>query len=76
MKLKNVVVMLLISILFIPSAISPFETEKFTKMKMENTTASNENDGSHYWALLVAVGVYAYTPDMDRPSMLRAVDDL
>ncbi len=76
MKIRNMVILLIILVFFIPSAISPFETEKFTKMKMENTTASNENDGSHYWALLVAVGVYAYTPDMDRPSMLRAVDDL
>ncbi|MCD6473683.1 MAG: caspase family protein [Thermoplasmata archaeon] len=77
MKLKNVVAILIIAILFIPSTISPFETgEKETaKMKSEAESAAGY-DGSHYWALLVAVGVYAYTPDMDRPSMLRAVDDL
>ena len=31
---------------------------------------------TEYWALLVAVGVYAYTPDMDIPYMLVEVDDL
>lgn len=33
-------------------------------------------DGTEYWALLVAVGVYANHPDENRPSMLREVDNL
>ncbi len=31
---------------------------------------------TEYWALLVAVGVYANDPDAHRPSMLKAIDDL
>ncbi len=38
-------------------------------MKMENT-------GTEYWALLFAVGVYRNNPNQDRPSMLKAVDNL
>ncbi|VVB60487.1 Caspase domain protein [uncultured archaeon] len=33
-------------------------------------------DGTEYWALLVAVGVYLNHPEMDRPSMLVEVEDL
>jgi hypothetical protein len=31
------------------------------------------DDGTEYWALMVAVGVYQNNPDMDRPSMLEEV---
>ncbi|HDS59973.1 MAG TPA: hypothetical protein ENN54_06780 [Thermoplasmatales archaeon] len=31
---------------------------------------SDDGDDTEYWALMVAVGVYARNPDMDRPSML------
>jgi Caspase domain len=34
------------------------------------------NAGTEYWALLFAVGVYRNNPNQDRPSMLRAVDNL
>jgi len=33
-------------------------------------------DGTDYWALLVAVGVYLNHPEMDRPSMLVEVEDV
>jgi hypothetical protein len=33
-------------------------------------------DGTEYWALLVAVGVYLNHPEMDRPSMLVEVEDI
>lgn len=32
------------------------------------------SDDTEYWALMVAVGVYARNPDMDRPSMLVEVE--
>ncbi|KYK19973.1 hypothetical protein AYK24_04490 [Thermoplasmatales archaeon SG8-52-4] len=49
-----------------------------------NTTLTNivqdieklGNRGTEYWALLVAVGVYADNPSQDRPLMLEEVDDL
>ena len=34
------------------------------------------NDEAEYWALLIAVGVYADHPDQDRPSMLTQVENL
>jgi len=34
------------------------------------------NEGTEYWALLFAVGIYRDNPNKDRPSMLEAVDDL
>ena len=38
--------------------------------------AASIDEGTEYWALLVAVGVYAGHPDQDRPSMLRDVENL
>ena len=63
-----------ILLLLIPSVASPLErVEKTNSMNVEKT---GKVEATHYWALLVAVGVYAYNPSMDRPSMLSAVDDL
>jgi len=45
----------------------------------ENSAVKNlniENQASEYWALLVAVGVYADNPEQNRPLMLEEVDDL
>ena len=36
---------------------------------------SEDTGGTEYWALLVAVGVYANAPAMDRPSMLVEVEN-
>ena len=35
-----------------------------------------ESIGTEYWALLFAVGEYRNNPHQNRPSMLRAVEDL
>jgi len=35
-----------------------------------------ENTGTEYWALLFAVGIYYNHPNQNRPSMLKAADDL
>ena len=39
-----------------------------------DTPAASTDEGTEYWALMVAVGVYAWTPDMDRLSMLEEVE--
>ena len=44
--------------------------------KITNPKNSRLNQGTEYWALLVAVGVYYKHPDMNRESMLDAVDNL
>ncbi|RLF47888.1 MAG: hypothetical protein DRN10_03300, partial [Thermoplasmata archaeon] len=36
----------------------------------ESAGGNIAGSGTEYWALIVAVGVYANNPDMDRPSML------
>jgi hypothetical protein len=41
-----------------------------------NPVRTSINDGTQYWALLIAVGVYADNPDRNFPSMLEGVDDL
>ncbi|RLF51120.1 MAG: hypothetical protein DRN11_03330, partial [Thermoplasmata archaeon] len=76
MKLKALAAILVIALLFIPVTISPNVVKKSIKMEnTENIIQNTEKSQTQYWALLVAVGVYAYNPDMDRPSMLRAIDD-
>ena len=40
------------------------------------STSEQTTDETEYWALLVAVGVYADNPNEDRPLMLEEVDDL
>ncbi len=40
------------------------------------STSEQTTDETEYWALLVAVGVYADNPGEDRPLMLEEVDDL
>jgi len=50
-------------------------SENQTVKKISNIKNS-ESRGTEYWALLVAVGVYYNHPDMNRQSMLDAVDNL
>jgi len=42
----------------------------------EMASISADEDNTEYWALIVAVGVYANAPDMDRPSMLVEAENL
>lgn len=42
----------------------------------EKIEGYESTQGTDYWALLVAVGVYYNHPEANRPSMLEAVDDL
>ena len=58
------------------SAVSAIPTDN-THLKTNNQDVINlGNEGTEYWALLVAVGVYADNPNEDRPLMLEEVDDL
>ena len=41
-----------------------------------NITKLSDDKDIEYWALLVAVGVYADNPEQDRPYMLREVENL
>lgn len=38
-----------------------------------NTPAAQVDEGTEYWALMAAVGIYKNNPDMNRPSMLEEV---
>ena len=49
----------------------------YTKSQIQDKSTENFGDGvTEYWALLVAVGVYADNPEQNRPLMLEEVDDL
>ena len=78
MNSKNIIAIFAITILFIPVAISPINEKFLKKIDLENgkNKIISSDDGTNYWALIVAVGIYANNPDMDRPSMLRAADNL
>ncbi len=52
-------------------------SEDKTQYQIKNQSIVNFGDGeTEYWALLVAVGVYADDPEQNRPLMLEEVDDL
>ncbi len=51
-------------------------TTSFLPLQSIISTAYNLADDTEYWALLIAVGVYAENPHENRPDMLREVDDL
>jgi hypothetical protein len=46
----------------------------FTVKSIDNNTLSS--DGTEYWALLIAVGVYLNHPEQDRPRMLVEVEEV
>ncbi len=46
------------------------ETRDANVIDEYNSSSANYDNTTHYWALIVAVGVYAFNPSMDRPSML------
>ena len=77
--LKNseifVVILLFIGASFL-SGVSAISTDNKDLKNYNQEIINPENDGTEYWALLVAVGVYAENPEQDRPLMLEEVDDL
>lgn len=70
-----IIIFTLIGTCFYPSSIGLSNPEKFESFENQDIL-TNENEGIEYWALLVAVGVYADNPDQNRPLMLEEVDDL
>lgn len=52
-------------------------TDVLSREELFSTKLERSKDGGvEYWALLVAVGVYARHPNENRPSMLREIDNL
>jgi hypothetical protein len=69
------VVVLFIGACFFPNIIGTSNQDKRDSIKNEDSLNIN-NEGTEYWALLVAVGVYADNPGENRPLMLKEVDNL
>jgi len=57
------------------SSVNAITTDDELKEEFKNIIKP-EDDGTEYWALLVAVGDYAEDPEQDRPLMLEEIDDL
>ena len=69
------VIVLFIGTCFLPSSFVASTAN--TQLIINNQDITNfGNEGTNYWALLVAVGVYADDPQQNRPLMLEEVDDL
>ena len=73
---KILLLCIMLSILLImPTNTSTIHERKDKVVHQENKIQCSSDD-TEYWALIVAVGVYANNPSMDRPSMLREADSL
>ena len=68
-----------IAILFIGASFLPqvgaLDPTKTRIQESDNKTINQVNADTEYWALLVAVAVYADNPEEDRPLMFEEVDD-
>ncbi|KYK32741.1 MAG: hypothetical protein AYK22_07030 [Thermoplasmatales archaeon SG8-52-3] len=75
---KSIIILIIITIFgtcFLPSGIGILNLKEPEFVEnLDNLNIANE--GSEYWALLVAVGEYADDPQQNRPLMLEEVDDL
>ena len=69
------VIVLLIGICFLPSSFVASTANNQSIINNQDITDFG-NEGTEYWALLVAVGVYADNPEQNRPLMLEEIDDL
>src|SRR6056297_3284505 len=61
--------------LLISSSISAGFITPSVRSFYSDTFDSTETDDVEYWALLIAVGVYEYVPEMNRPTMLQEVSN-
>ncbi len=73
------IIILFVGTIFAPSIIGDRDnnrrlTDNITKVTSDK--ASSIDNETEYWALLVAVGVYAGHPEQDRPWMLTHFEDL
>ncbi len=69
------VIALFFGVCFLPISIGISNPEELESVENQDIITIG-NEGSEYWALLVAVGVYADDPQQNRPLMLEEVDDL
>lgn len=81
--IKKEFLTLLSTIIIIGLIFSPICTSTLIKIGKKQDFKSKdqinnyeEDRGTEYWALIVAVGVYYNHPNQDRPSMLEAADNL
>lgn len=75
-SISYAVLFLIIAVGFFPS-LTPLSTATIPKnITIKNPLKILPSDDTEYWALLVAVGVYAENPEQNRPDMLLEVDDL
>jgi hypothetical protein len=73
------IIMLFVGTSVLPISGTEVAENKINDMNLTSKTTNKDTvstDGTEYWALLVAVGVYLNHPEMDRPSMLVEVDDV
>jgi len=74
---KSKVLICLASIVCVVLLVSPVcAAGPYTVQVRKNMNTPAKPTQSHHYALLFAVGVYLNRPDMDRPEMLQACDDL
>ena len=71
----STVIILFIGAGFLPT-IGAFSNEYIESQSIRQDIINIGNDGTEYWALLIAVGVYADDPQQNRPLMLEEIDDL
>jgi len=75
--MKSKVLVCLASIVCVVLLVSPVcAAGPYTVQVRKNMNTPAKPTQSHHYALLFAVGVYLNRPDMDRPEMLQACDDL
>jgi hypothetical protein len=69
-----IVILFFLGSCFLPIGIGSLNIEE-TDLSENLETLNLGTEGTEYWALLVAVGVYADDPQQDRPLMLEEIDD-
>lgn len=79
-KVTRLITIFCIALIITPVSNAGFNIKGELKENNKNETQTlifNKGiEGTEYWALLFAVGVYKNNPDQNRPSMLEAVNNL
>ena len=76
-RLLKKILALGIIIMFIGTgAVSSTGSTTKDNFKLKSYNSIMEDDGTEYWALIFAVGIYKDNPDENRPSMIKAANNL
>jgi hypothetical protein len=81
-KISTLIVLIIfVGLIFAPVCNAGINIQKLLKKESKSIDVQNPdndpvNDGTEYWALIFAVGVYYKHPGENRPSMLQAADDM